>query len=155
MSQCLPAAWCLGGPAGAQWSSFSSSQCQGKVPGSASGTLSYYLVPGQCWGKCQCLEGPSASVQVCRCWFQFQFPAGGSGVRVAPAPHSCSLPRTVPAPAPSDGPIFRTIPGHGARAMLDLDPGSHQGSQFTRRVPSASWRRSHFPLPGGASPHSQ
>lgn len=62
MSQWLPAPWCLGGPAagGARCSSLFSSQCQGKVPGSASGTLSYYPLPGQCWAKCQCLEGPSS-----------------------------------------------------------------------------------------------
>lgn len=112
--------------------------------------------------RCQDNAGPSASVwkvpaasasvQVCKCWSQF--PAGAAGVRVAPVLHSCSLPRTVPAPS-----ICWMIPGLGARAMLDLDPGSQQGSRFTRLVPSswtsASWRRSHFPLPGGSSPRSQ
>lgn len=158
MSQCPPAAWCLGGPAGAWCSSLSRSQSQCKVPVEPCPTV-----------QCQSNAGPSASawkvpvasarVQVCRCWSQFYIPAGGAGVRATPAPHSCSLPRMVPAPVPTDGPVFWMIPDLGAWAMLDVDPGSQQGSQFTRLVPSsrtsASWRRSHFPLPGAASPHSQ
>lgn len=49
-----------GGPAGggAWCSNLSSCQCQDKVPGSDSGALSYYLLPGQCWAKCQWLGGP-------------------------------------------------------------------------------------------------
>lgn len=150
---------CLGGPAGSgAWcSNLSSSQCQGKVPGRTSRTLSYCPVPRQCWAK---LPGRSQCPGMhwpCWCWSQFQLPAGAAGVRVAPVPHSSSLPKPVPAPVPSDGPIFWMIPGLGVWAMLDLDPRSPDWSPAPGPAPAGAVPISHYrvvPVPTPSSDHS-